>query len=229
MCCFFVSCPQKFTDFEEVPIISTENGSIDGYEDDILVGGGGGGDEQPPPIPPRLGSLNLKKPLPTIPNSESFNDFTNANANNISSSITTTSTIHNASATKDATNNLINNEKSSATDQHQEKLQQPQNNDNNPLNSSLSSRPLPPIPHQVSIISLGKVNESESEISSSDEYELEDDKFDDDDDDEEDECSGKAENNNSNGNTADDKILNGLNGNTDPQNEEFDSKSFAEG
>ncbi|KAL5293273.1 PTPN2 family protein [Megaselia abdita] len=205
----------KFTDFEEVPIISTENDLGDGYEDDIL----GGGDEQPPPIPPRSGSLK-----PPIPNSESFNDFTNANANNISSSITTTTSSSNASATKDATNNLINNEKS-ATDQQMEKIPQ---SDNSTLNSSLNSRPLPPIPHQGSN-SLVSVNESGSEMSSSDEYEPDDDKYD------EDECSGvnngKAENNNSNsnGNTADDKILNGLNGNTDPQNEEFDSKSFVEG
>lgn len=223
LCCFFVSSPQKFTDFEEVPIISTENDLGDGYEDDIL---GGGGDEQPPPIPPRLGSLNLKKPLPTIPNSESFNDFTNANANNISSSITTTSSSINASATKDATNNLINNEKS-ASDHQQPQQQQQQPDNDNSLNSSLNSRPLPPIPHQGSN-SLDKVNESESEISSSDEYELEDDKYDED---ESSGVNGKVENNNSNsnGNTADDNILNGLNGNTDPQNEEFDSKSFAEG
>lgn len=219
MCCFFVSCPQKFTDFEEVPIISTENDLGDGYEDDIL---GGGGDEHPPPIPPRLGSLNLKKPLPTIPNSESFNDFTNANANNISSSITTPSSLSiNASATKDATNNLINNEKSASDHQKQ----QSQADNDNTLNSSLNSRPLPPIPHQGSN-SLDKVNESESEISSSDEYELEDDKYDED---EGSGVNGKAENNNSNGNTADDNILNGLNGNNDPLNEAFDSKTFAEG
>lgn len=217
LCCFFVSCPQKFTDFEEVPIISTENDLGDGYEDDIL---GGGGDEHPPPIPPRLGSLNLKKPLPTIPNSESFNDFTNANANNISSSITTPSSLSiNASATKDATNNLINNEKSASDHQKQ------QTDNDNTLNSSLNSRPLPPIPFQGSN-SLDKVNESESEISSSDEYELEDDKYDED---EGSGVNGKAENNNSNGNTADDNILNGLNGNTDPLNEAFDSKTFAEG
>lgn len=224
MCCFFF-CPQKFTDFEEVPKISTENDLDDCFDDDILFGSG---DEHPPPIPPRLGSLNLKKPLPIIPSSESFNDFTNANANNvISSSFNTTksSLSINASAIKDATNNLINNELS-ASDHHQQQQQQSQPTDSI-LNSSLSSRPLPPIPGNNS---LDKVSESGSEYSSSDEYELEDDKHEDDD-----ECSemnGKAENNNgiSNGNTADDSnLLNGLNGNTSPLNEDSDLKTFAEG
>lgn len=237
MCCFFVSCPQSITDFEEVPkIISTENGSGDGYEDDIL------GDEQPPPIPPRSNSLNVKKPLPTIPNSESFNDFTNANANNTSSSLTTsannttnntlTTTNNASSATKDATNNFIHSERA-GEDSSSPSRKLPQNEDT--LNTSLSNRPLPPIPVQGSN-SLDKVNESESEVSSCDEdYEQIIDN------DEEDDdlgtgsgtgtgINGNVENNNSTNNssgTAEDKILNGLNGNT--ENEDFDAKCFAEG
>lgn len=49
---------------------SSANNAIDTEEDSSSD------DEEPPPLPPRLDSLSrIDKPLPTIPNSVSLNDF----------------------------------------------------------------------------------------------------------------------------------------------------------
>lgn len=122
---------QSFIDFRESPIKEDQKHLLDL-------------EESPPPLPPRTYSLQLtpsvggvvnNKPLPTIPNSESFNeDITASEYKN-----------------QDAINNFINNEKNSTDSSI---------NRDSSIPSSMTNRPLPPIPMQNS---LDKVHESDSD------------------------------------------------------------------